>query len=242
MQTIGIIGGMSWYSTAAYYRVLNETVQARLGGHASARVVLQSLDFAEVRALQEQGDWAAAGRLLAAAGRRCQDGGADLVLIATNLMHKVADDVEAALDVPLLRITDALVDRAAARGWRRVALLGTRWVMEEDFYLGRLRSGGLDVLVPDEEERAMVDRVVFDELTQGRLEPRSRAAFVAVIERLAALGAEAVLLGCTEIELLVRAEDSPLPLLDSMRVHAEAAVDRALGPVPSASRVTTGQG
>ena len=169
MKTIGLIGGLSWHSTAQYYRVLNEEVQARLGGHASASIALQSLDFSQVRAHQQTGDWAAAGRLLADAGRRCQDAGADVVLICSNLMHRVADDVEAALDVPLLRITDAIADRARDQGWSRLGVLGARWVMEEDFYVGRLARTGLQVQVPEAADRTVVDRVIFDELTQGRV-------------------------------------------------------------------------
>ncbi len=229
MKTIGLIGGLSWYSTAQYYRVLNEEVQARVGGHASASVALQSLDFSVVRAQQKAGDWAAAGRLLADAGRRCQDAGADVVLICSNLMHRVADDVETAVDVPLLRITDAIADRAEARGWTRLGVLGARWVMEEDFYVGRLAHAGMQVSVPGGEDRTVVDRVIFEELTQGRVVDESRAAYTEIIGRLAADGAEAVVLGCTEIELLVSQADAALPLLDSMRVHAEAAVDVALG-------------
>jgi len=228
MQTIGLIGGLSWYSTVEYYRVLNERVQRRRGGHASALVALQSLDFAEVRAMQQAGAWAEAATLLAAAGRRCQDAGADFVLICSNLMHRVADDVQAAIDVPLLHIADAIVDRARAHGWSQLGVLGARWVMEEDFYVGRLSAAGLGIHVPNAEDRTTVDRVIFDELTQGRFRPRSRAAYTSVISRLAAAGADAVVLGCTEIGQLVGPEDSPLPLLDSMRVHAEAAADLAL--------------
>jgi aspartate racemase len=211
-----------------YYRVLNETVQRRRGGHSSALVSLQSLDFAEVRAMQQAGAWSAAGRLLAAAGRRCQDSGADFVLICSNLMHRVADEVQAAIDIPLLHIGDAIVQRARAHGWSRLGVLGARWVMEEDFYVGRLSAAGLGVQVPNAEDRTTVDRVIFDELTQGRFRPRSRAAYTGVISRPADAGAEAVVLGCTEIGQLVGPGDTPLPLLDSMRVHAEAAADLAL--------------
>jgi aspartate racemase len=229
MKTIGLIGGMSWYSTLEYYRVINELVQQRRGGHASALVSLQSLDFAEVRALQQRGDWDGAARLLAEAGRRCEAGGADIVLICTNLMHRVADDVQAAIDVPLLHIADAIAERARQEGWSRLGVLGARWVMEEDFYVGRLARAGLTVDVPAAEDRTEVDRVIFDELTQGRVEETSRASYAAIIGRLAEAGSEAIVLGCTEIELLVRPEDSPIPVLDSMRTHAEAAVDLALG-------------
>ena len=228
MQTIGLIGGLSWYSTVEYYRVLNETVQQRRGGHASASITLQSLNFAEVRAMQQAGDWSAAARLLAGAGRRCQDAGADFVLICSNLMHRVADEVQAAVDIPLLHIADAIVDRARANHWSQLGVLGARWVMEEDFYLGRLSAAGLVVHVPGAEDRTTVDRVIFEELTQGLFRSRSRTAYTQVIERLAAAGADAVVLGCTEIGQLVGREDSPLPLLDSMRVHAEAAAELAL--------------
>jgi aspartate racemase len=234
MQTIGLIGGLSWYSTVEYYRVLNETVQQRRGGHASASIALQSLDFAEVRAMQQTGDWSAAAKLLAGAGRRCQDAGADVVLICSNLMHRVADDVQAAIDVPLLHIADAIVQRARLHGWSQLGVLGARWVMEEDFYVGRLSAAGLVVHVPGAEDRTTVDRVIFDELTQGRFRSASRAAYTRILERLAGAGADAVVLGCTEIGQLVGPQDSPIPLLDSMRVHAEAAADIALrAPVPA---------
>jgi aspartate racemase len=228
MQTIGLIGGLSWYSTAEYYRMINERVQARLGGHASARIALQSLDFAEVRGYQTAGDWAAAGKLLAEAGRRCEAGGADVVGICSNLMHRNAEDVAAAIDVPVLHIADAIAARAAAAGWTRLGLLGARWVMEEEFYVGRLRGAGLDIRTPGATDRGLVDRIIFDELTRGRVEEPSRASYRRIIEGLAAGGAEAIVLGCTEIELLIRPEDSPVPLLDSARIHAEALVDRAL--------------
>ena len=233
MQTIGLIGGLSWYSTVDYYRVINETVQRRRGGHASALIALQSLDFAEVRAMQQAGEWSAAATLLAGAGRRCQDAGADFVLICSNLMHRVAAEVQAAIDIPLLHIADAIVDRARAHGWSQLGVLGSRWVMEEDFYLGRLSTAGMGVHVPDPEDRTLVDRVIFDELTLGRFRPESRSAYLRVIARLATGGADAVVLGCTEIGQLVGSEDSSLPLLDSMRVHAEAAADLSLRPVRS---------
>jgi aspartate racemase len=229
MQTIGLIGGMSWHSTVEYYRVINELVAERRGGHASARVVLQSLDFAEVRDCQVEGDWARAGRLLAGAAQDCERSGADVVLICTNLMHRVADDVQGAIDVPLLHIADAIADRARDEGWSRLGVLGTRWVMEEDFYVGRLARHGLDVVVPGPADRTEADRVIFDELTRGIVRDESRATYADILARLADQGAEAVVLGCTEIELLVRPEDAPLPVLESMRTHAEAAVAVALG-------------
>ena len=229
MQTIGLIGGMSWHSTVNYYSVINELVAQRRGGHSSAKIVLQSLDFEEVRACQVSGDWERAGRLLAEAGQRCEQSGADFVMICTNLMHRVADDVQAAIGVPLLHIADAIADRARTSGWSRLGVLGTKWVMEEDFYVGRLGRAGLAVDVPAPVDRVEVDRIIFDELTLGQVTEPSRTTYVGLIEQLAAAGSEAVVLGCTEIELLVRPEDSPLPLLDSMRTHAEAAVAAALG-------------
>ena len=211
-----------------YYRLVNELVAERLGGHSSAKVALQSLDFAEVRDCQVHDDWPRAGRLLADAAQRCERAGADLVLLCTNLMHRVADDVQAAIEVPLLHIADAIADRAPTRGWSRVGVIGASWVMEEDFYVGRLASHGLAVEVPGPEDRAEVDRVIFDELTRGIVREESRASFAGILERLGEQGAEAVVLACTEIELLVRPEDAPLPVLPSMRIHAEAAVATAL--------------
>jgi aspartate racemase len=229
METIGLVGGMSWHSTVAYYQVINELVAEQRGGHASAKIALQSLDFAEVRECQVAGDWDRAARLLAEAARRCERSGAGLVLLCTNLMHRVAEEVEAAIDVPLLHIADAIADRAGERGWSRLGVLGTRWVMEEEFYVGRLARRGLDIVVPGPEDRGAVDRVIFDELTRGIVTEESRASYAAILGRLRDQGAEAVVLGCTEIELLVGPEDAPLPVLPSMRTHAEAAVAAALG-------------
>jgi aspartate racemase len=230
MRTIGLIGGLSWYSTLGYYQVINEQVQARLGGHASAEIAMQSLDFSRVREMQQRGAWDEAGALLADAGRRCEAAGADLLLIASNLMHRVADDVEDAVDIPLLRITDAIASRAHAEGHTRVGVLGTHWTMEEDFYVGRLSRAGLAVEVPGVADRDLADRVIFDELTQGVVRAESRSAYARIAADLASNGAEAIVLACTEIELLLGPDDSPVPLLDSMRVHAEAAVDAALEP------------
>lgn len=237
METLGLIGGMSWHSTATYYRLINEAVAAERGGHASARIALQSLDFAEVRACQVAGDWDRAADLLVEAGRRCVAAGASTVAICTNLMHKVAPQVEAALDVPLLHIGDAIGAEAGRRGWRTLGILGTRWVMEEEFYAERLARHGVATVVPGATERELVDTVVFDELTRGVIREASREAYVDVIRGLAVQGADAVVLACTEIGLLVSPEDSPLPLLDSAEVHARAladvALDRFAAPVPA---------
>ncbi|WP_227422433.1 aspartate/glutamate racemase family protein [Pengzhenrongella sicca] len=232
MQTIGLLGGMSWDSSATYYRVINEEVRRRLGGHHCAQVVLVSLDFGQVRELQLRGDWDEAGAMLAAGAARLEAAGADVLVLCTNLMHKVAPSIEASAGVPLLHIADAVGARARALGADRIGLLGARQVMEEPFYRDRLRERwGIEVLVPGDDDRTLVDRVVFDELTTGRLEPASRRAFVEVIDRLAGRGAQAVVLGCTEIGLLVGPADTAMPLIDSALVHALAAVDAALAGV-----------
>ena len=228
MKTIGLVGGLSWYSTLEYYRVINEQVQDRRGGHASASIALQSVDFSTVRACHMSGDWATAGRILADAARRCEAAGADLVLICSNLMHKVFADVEAAVDVPVLHIADAVAAEAQRNGWSRLGLLGAQWVMEESFYADRLAASGIGVVCPGTEDRAMVDRVIFEELTQGRVGEQSRDEYVETIARLSSEGAQAIVLACTEIELLVSPADTPVPLLDSMRAHAVRAVDLAL--------------
>lgn len=229
MKTIGLLGGMSWYSSADYYRLINEEVAARLGGHRSARCVLASVDFEQVRDLQRRDAWDEAGEFLAEQARRLQAAGADLVVLCTNLMHKAAPQIEAALDIPFLHIADAVGARLTVGGFTRVGLLGTRWVMEEAFYRDRLRDGfDVQVVVPDADDRAMIDRVIFDELTVGQVLDTSRAGYVRVIEQLAADGAQAIVLACTEIELLIGEQDSPLPVVDSTRVHAMAAVDAAL--------------
>ncbi|MER6386953.1 aspartate/glutamate racemase family protein [Streptomyces sp. NPDC001523] len=229
MKTIGLLGGMSWESTAEYYRLLNEFTRDRLGGLHSARCVLYSVDFAEIERLQAQGRWDEAGEVLADAARSLEAAGADLVLLCTNTMHKVADQVQAAVSVPLLHLADATAEAVRARGMRRVGLLGTAFTMEQDFYRGRLAAGGLEVSVPDADERALVHRVIYDELCVGVVREESRTAYREVIAGLVAGGAEGIVLGCTEIELLVGAEDSPVPVFPTARIHAAAAVEAALG-------------
>ncbi|WP_322921447.1 aspartate/glutamate racemase family protein [Nocardioides renjunii] len=228
MHTTGLIGGLSWYSTAQYYRTINEETQRRLGGHGSAEIAMRSVDFAAVREHQLRDDWPAAGRMLAAAGRDCEAAGADVLLICSNLMHKVADDVAAAVTVPVLHIPDIVAAEALGRGLTAVGLLATRWVMEEPFYRDRLAAAGVRCLTPGAEDRAMVDRVIFEELTQGTVREESARAYARVVADLADAGAQAVVLACTEIELLLRQEDCPVPLIDSMALHALAAVDLAL--------------
>ncbi len=229
MKTIGLLGGMSWESSLEYYRVINETVKARLGGLHSAKSLMYSVDFHEIEALQRRGDWQAATERMIEAAQAIERGGADFLLICTNTMHKMADEVQARISIPLLHIADPTAERIRAQGLRRVGLLGTRFTMEESFYRGRLVSGhGLEVIVPGEAERETVHRVIYDELCLGIIRPKSREAYNRVIQNLVAQGAEVVILGCTEIGLLVRQEDSPVPLFDTTRIHAEAAVDYAL--------------
>ncbi|MFI1679300.1 aspartate/glutamate racemase family protein [Streptomyces sp. NPDC020607] len=228
MKTIGLIGGMSWESSAEYYRLLNELVRERLGGLHSARCVLYSVDFAEIEQLQVQGEWERAGDVLAAAAKGVEAAGADLVLICTNTMHKVADQVKAAISVPLLHLGDATAEAVRRAGITRVGLLGTAFTMEQDFYRDRLAGHGLDVLVPDAEGRGLVHRVIYEELCLGVVREESRAAYQEVIRSLVRRGAEGVILGCTEIELLIGEADSPVPVFPTTRLHAEAAVDAAI--------------
>ncbi len=228
MKRIGLLGGMSWESTALYYRLLNEGVAARLGDLHSADLVLVSVDFAPVARLQAEGRWEQAGDELAARARTLQAAGADLVLLCTNTMHKVAARIEAALDVPLLHIVDVTADAAAAAGLTRVGLLATRFTMEEPFYRDRMAAHGVDVVVPDEPERALVHRVIYEELCRGVFSDASRTEIESVIAGLVDRGAEGVVLGCTEIELLVRPESCPVPVLPTTALHAAAAVAAAL--------------
>ena len=229
MKIIGLLGGMSWESSAEYYRIINQLVRDRLGGLHSARCLMWSFDFAEVEALQHAGRWDDATALMIEATRRLERGGADVVVICTNTMHRMADAVQAAIGIPLLHIADPTAERIKAAGLGRVGLLGTAFTMEQDFYKGRLAARhGLEVLVPEEADRAAVHRIIYDELVQGRVEPASRAAYREIIARLVDRGAEAVILGCTEIMLLVKPEDSPVPLFDTTAIHAEAAVEYSL--------------
>lgn len=229
MRSIGLIGGMSWESSATYYRLLNEGVRDRLGPTASARCILWSFDFAEIEALQHAGDWQGLTERMVDAARWLEAAGAEALLICTNTMHRMADEVQAAVGVPLVHIADPTAARIRADGHRRVALLGTAFTMEQDFYRGRLAARhGLHVMVPDAADRAVVHRVIYDELVAGKVLPASRDAYRAVIARLVERGAEAVILGCTEIMLLVGPEDSAVPIYDTTALHAAAAVELAL--------------
>lgn len=228
MKTIGLLGGMSWESSLEYYRAMNETVKERLGGLHSAKILMNSLEFQELRDLMRAGDWETIGDRLGAAAGVLERAGADLMVIGTNTMHKVADRVAEGVSVPLIHIADATAEEASRRGFSKVALLGTVFTMEDDFYVGRLESLGFEVLVPGAADREAVDRVIFEELCRGAFLDGSRAEFVRVIEDLAAKGAEAVILGCTEIGLLVRPGDTDVPTLDTCLIHARKAVDAAL--------------
>lgn len=233
MKTLGLIGGMSWESTLPYYRLANEAVREALGGLHSARLVLYSVDFAEVERMQREGRWDDAGRLLGEAGKALRAAGAEALVLCTNTMHKVADDIESISGLPLLHIADATAAAISAAGMTRIGLLGTRFTMEGEFYRRRLEEKhGLEVLVPDEADRELVHRVIYDELCRGRIEDASRAAYLAVIERLAARGAQGIVLGCTEIGLLVSPADTALPLFDTTTLHARGAVAWALSGEP----------
>jgi aspartate racemase len=231
VKTLGLIGGMSWESTVPYYRLINEGVKARLGGLHSARLLLYSVDFAEVEHLQRVGDWDAAGFLLAQAAQTLQTAGAQGLVLCTNTMHKVAGTIEAAVGVPLLHIADATAQAIVAAGLQRVGLLGTRFTMEQDFYKARLTQRfGLDVLVPGQDDRDQVHRIIYEELCLGQVHAPSRETYRRVMGGLVAQGAQAIILGCTEIGLLVNDKDSAVPLFDTTALHAQAAVDWMLSP------------
>ena len=229
MKTIGLIGGMSWESTIEYYRLINEATKARLGGLHSAKCVLYSVDFAEVAELQRRGQWAEAGRLLADAAQKVDRAGADLLLVCTNTMHKLADAIQASIRIPLLHIADATAASVKQAGLRRVGLLGTRFTMEDGFYRERLMSEhGLEVVIPNDADRATVHRVIYEELCVGVIRPESEVEMAGVMDRLMELGAEGIILGCTELGLLIKPGDSRVALFDMTREHALAAVDQAL--------------
>jgi aspartate racemase len=230
MKTIGLIGGLSWESSAEYYRLINEGVRDRLGGLHSADCLMYSFDFAEIEHLQATGDWDTATARMVEAARRLERGGAAHLLICSNTMHRMADAVQSAVGIPLIHIADPTAEAIQAAGIQTIALLGTIYTMEQDFYRGRLESRyGLRVLTPDAADRQTVNRVIYDELVRGVVRSESRAAYVEIIGKLAAQGAQGVILGCTEIMLLIKPEDSPLPTFDTTGLHAAAAVSAALG-------------
>ncbi len=229
MKTIGLLGGMSWESTVSYYREINEGIKKNLGGLHSAKILLYSVDFAEIEKLQHLGQWSEMAEILGKAAKRLEVGGADFILICTNTMHKVAPEIEAVVNIPLLHIADATAEEIKFKGLSTVGLLGTRFTMEQDFYKGRLEDvHGIKVLVPGVEDREIVHRAIYDELCQGIVSPDSRNEFVRIIKILYKQGAEAVILGCTEIALLVQQEHTSVPLFDTTRIHAEKAVEAAI--------------
>ncbi|MFC1811211.1 aspartate/glutamate racemase family protein [Thermodesulfobacteriota bacterium] len=231
MKTIGLIGGMSWASSIEYYRIINEETRAKCGGLHSAKSIMYSVDFAEIEHLQHEGKWDQIAQVLTAAAKNLEKCGADFILICTNTMHKLADQIQIHIEIPLLHIADATAKKIKVRGIKSVLLLGTQFTMEEDFYRGRLeRNYGLEVIIPPAEEREIVHGVIYNELCMGTIKPASKKAYMSIIERMVREGAEGVILGCTEIGLLVKKEDSPVPVFDTAKIHAIAAVEYALTP------------
>lgn len=229
MKTIGMIGGMSWESTLSYYKAINEGVKAALGGLNSAQICLYSVNFEPIEKLQHEGKWDETAQLLAQAAKSVEAGGADFLLICTNTMHKVAPEIEAQISIPILHIADATAKKLQQDGIECVGLLGTRFTMEQEFYKGRLQQQfGIDVLIPDAEQRQQVHRVIYEELCLGTIRPESRAQYVEIVEDLNRRGAQAVILGCTEIALLIQQHDTDVPLYDTTKIHAEQAVQLAL--------------
>jgi aspartate racemase len=232
MKTIGMIGGMSWESSLEYYRIVNDEIKKALGDLHSAKCVMYSVDFAEIEILQREGRWAEATQAMIDAACHVEAGGADFVIICTNTMHKMADDVQKNIGIPLLHIADATAEVIKARGLHKIGLLGTKFTMEEDFYRGRLvEKHGLDVIIPQADDRAIVHRVIYEELVLGHINPASRVEYQRIIETLIEAGARGIILGCTEIGLLIKDEDSRAPLFDTTRIHALKAVEYALAEV-----------
>lgn len=229
MKTIGMLGGMSWESTVSYYQAINRGIRSALGGLHSARIFLYSVDFAEIEVLQKQGDWTGAAALLGQAAKAVEAGGADFLLLCTNTMHKIAPEIEAQINIPILHIADATGRQLRNDGVQRVGLLGTRYTMEQSFYKGRLEENyGINVVIPEEKGRMAVNDVIFQELCVGDILPESRQRYLAIIEELRQQGAEAVIMGCTEIALLVGQNDTSVPLYDTTQIHVKMAIESAL--------------
>ncbi len=229
MKTIGMIGGMSWESSLEYYRIMNQAVKEKLGGFHSAPCILYSVDFDDVEKLQHQGDWESLTRLMIEAAQRVKKAGADFLVICTNTMHKMADEVQGAIQIPLLHIADVTAEAIKANGQSRVGLLGTKFTMEQDFYKGRLQEiHGIDVLIPEDKERQVIHDILYNELCLGEIKELSKGKFQSIIQNLVKRGAQGVILGCTEIPLIVRQEDYEIPLYDTTALHSRAAVDFAL--------------
>ncbi|MEA4893120.1 MAG: aspartate/glutamate racemase family protein [Peptococcaceae bacterium] len=228
MKTIGLLGGMSWESTISYYQLLNRIVKEKIGGLHSAKCLLYSVDFQEIEECQSKGEWQKSGEILAAAAQSLEKGGADFIILCTNTMHKVADQIQEAVSIPLLHIADVTTAALKRQGLTQVALLGTAYTMEQDFYKGRLAQNGIRVLIPEEPDRAMINNVIFNELCLGAFYPGSKAAFLRVMGKLQKKGAQGVILGCTEIGLLVNQQDTDIPLFDTTILHSRAAALLAL--------------
>lgn len=230
MKTIGLLGGMSWESTVTYYKLINETIKERLGGLHSAKILLYSVDFQEIEACQAAGDWERSARILTEAAKRLQAAGADFLVICTNTMHKVVPQMERQLQIPILHIAEAAAEELKSKGIQKAALLGTKYTMQQDFYKERLRLQGIEALIPDEEDMELVNQVIYEELCLGIIREESRKSYVKIIEKLAEKGAEGVILGCTEIGLLIRPEDALVPVFDTTWIHARKAALMALEP------------
>ena len=229
MKTIGLLGGMSWESSTTYYQIINEEIREKLGGLHSAKCIMASVDFAEIEAYQSEGNWKEAALILSQSAKDVENGGADFLILCTNTMHKLAADIQQAINIPLLHIADATAQRIKSQSIKRIGLLGTRFTMEEDFYKGRLiQKYGLDVITPEAQDRKIVDDVIYKELCLGKINDASRRAYQDIIQGLITSGTEGIILGCTEIGLLVKQEDSSVPLFDTAQIHAEAAVVFAL--------------
>lgn len=228
MKLIGLIGGMSWESSVHYYQAINEEIKERLGGLHSAKCLLYSVDFEEIERYQANGEWEKAGELLADVALKLEKAGVDFILLCTNTMHKVIDMIEAKITVPVIHIADATAQDINKAGLKKVGLLGTKYTMEQDFYISRIEQNGISVIVPNEEDRHTINRIIFEELCLGKIEPSSRQFYKKVIQDLIQQGAEGIILGCTEIGLLVRPEDSDVPLFDTAVIHAKEAVNKAL--------------
>lgn len=228
MKTIGLIGGMSWESTVPYYQIINEVINKKLGGHHSAKIMMVSVDFAEIEACQSNDEWEKSGEILADAAKRLELAGADFVVICTNTMHKVLSQITAAITIPVLHIAVETAYELLGAKMKKVALLGTKYTMEADFYKDKIEEFGVEVIVPDEKDRQMVNHIIYDELCHGEINPAARSKMVHIINKLKAHGAEGVILGCTELGLLIKEKDSPLPLFDTTIIHATAAALKAL--------------
>ena len=228
MKTLGLIGGMSWESTIPYYRIINEQVKQALGGLHSAKVIIYSVDFYQIEKLQAEGDWDKAGQILGEAALSLNKAGAEVIIVCTNTMHKVAETIEQIGGLPLLHIADATASRIHAKHLKRVGLLGTRFTMEQAFYRGRLQAQGIEVLTPNEADRAVIHRIIYEELCLGKIEPASREEYRRIIRQLEEQGAEGIIFGCTEITLLVGQDDARVPVFDTTAIHAQAAANFSL--------------